>query len=279
MLIIDQNKIYVHILKRFWVHYIWRGLLLVLIPLVNAILYVKYLWLKNSFIFMYDWIFIVKRGMIVTINLRNYKHKIIIRKWTSDLDVFKQIFLNQEYKYCYPKKFSPKLIVDWGANVWYSSIYFANRFPNAVVLAIEPEESNFKMLLKNTKSYSNIRAIKKWIWYRNALLKVVNETWWRHWSFRIVETENIEEWLAAITINDLIGMTDYNRVDILKLDIEWAEEEVFENNADNWLKNTDMIFIELHERFKKWSTKKILKIANTYFSKKKISWENLILTK
>ena len=64
------------------------------------------------------------RGILIYIKLRfqlttklkipNIKHKIFIRKQTSDIPTFYQIFGNQEYGEI-PIKFSPKTIIDLGA--------------------------------------------------------------------------------------------------------------------------------------------------------------------
>jgi len=41
------------------------------------------------------------------------------------------------------------LIIDAGANVGYSSVYFLSNFPNCRVIAIEPDGDNFASLQKN----------------------------------------------------------------------------------------------------------------------------------
>lgn len=38
---------------------------------------------------------------------------------------------------------SPRFIVDAGANIGLAAVYFTNRFKDATIVSIEPEQSNF----------------------------------------------------------------------------------------------------------------------------------------
>ena len=42
-----------------------------------------------------------------------------------------------------------QLYIDAGANIGLTSIYFANKFPNAKIVALEPEIDNYIILQKN----------------------------------------------------------------------------------------------------------------------------------
>lgn len=66
-----------------------------------------------------------------------------IRPGTSDMAVFRKIFLQREYSLECGQK--PKLIIDGGANVGYASIFFAHKYPSAHIIAIEPEKRNYQM--------------------------------------------------------------------------------------------------------------------------------------
>jgi predicted O-methyltransferase YrrM len=46
------------------------------------------------------------------------------------------------------------LILDCGANIGLSSIWFARKYPRATVIAVEPESENFRMLTMNTAEYA-----------------------------------------------------------------------------------------------------------------------------
>src|SRR5438477_12484313 len=86
------------------------------------------------------------------------KHPVYLRFGTTDAWVFKEVLLDSEYDFLPP--ISPKVIVDAGANIGLSSIFFANKFPEATIYALEPEESNFQLLEKNASAYPRIRPLK-----------------------------------------------------------------------------------------------------------------------
>ena len=66
------------------------------------------------------------------------------RLYTSDINVLEKIFLSGEYD-CVGSEVEPKFIVDCGANIGCASVYFLNRYPNASVIAIEPDSGNFEV--------------------------------------------------------------------------------------------------------------------------------------
>ncbi|MEK6809367.1 MAG: FkbM family methyltransferase, partial [Nanoarchaeota archaeon] len=84
------------------------------------------------------------------VRIKNVMHPLFLRPGTSDVPLLYHIFVEEEYNI--KPKTKPSFIIDAGANVGFTAIYFANRFPKARIIAIEPEESNFKLLKKNTEA-------------------------------------------------------------------------------------------------------------------------------
>ena len=98
--------------------------------------------------------------------LRPYRalHPLHVRSGTSDIGVFSQIFIEQEYA-CLDDLKGVEFVVDCGANVGYSSAYFLSRFPNCHVVAIEPDPNNFAMLQRNMAPYGNrVKTIQAGVW-------------------------------------------------------------------------------------------------------------------
>lgn len=180
------------------------------------------------------------------ISLKHYPHNIRLRRSSSDIGTFHQVFLNLEYQYNIPSE--PGFIIDCGANIGLASVYFKNRYPKSLVVAVEPEPSNYDMLLKNTQSYSQVECIRAGVWNRNAILKVEDEHSFGHWGFVCKEVSyESENTVRAIAIDEIMAKYGQTEIGLLKIDIEGAELELFAANYEAWLPKTKVIMIELHD--------------------------------
>lgn len=204
----------------------------------------------------------------------NLLNSIYLRSDTTDIKVFMQIFRNLEYEIDF--KLNPKVIVDCGANTGLSTIYFKNKYPDATIIAIEPESSNFDLLLKNTKGYSNLHCLKKGIWNRDVNLEIANPEA-EKWAFITKEVEyESNNTIEAISIDRILEEYDIETIDILKIDIEGSEKELFEKNFENWIPRTKIILIELHDFMRNGCSKSFIKaLENFSFSVSK-KGENFI---
>src|SRR5260370_13944534 len=90
----------------------------------------------------------------IRVYLRPVAKKVVLRRQTTDLRCLEKVFVSDEYDS--PFQLSPRVIVDAGANVGMATLFFAQRDPEAKILAIEPEASNFEMLKQNCQSLSNV---------------------------------------------------------------------------------------------------------------------------
>ena len=66
------------------------------------------------------------------------------------------------------------------------------------------------------------------------------------------------------------------KLDILKIDIEGAEHELFKNNYDTWLPNTRCLIIELHDRMRNRSSQNFFKAISKYDFSYSHQGENLV---
>jgi FkbM family methyltransferase len=223
---------------------------------------------------------------VVKIQVPDIKAPVGIRLDTTDIHAFEQVFISKDYEFEVPENFSPGLIIDGGANVGYSSIWFANRFPSSHLICVEPDESNFNFLKENMKPYTNIDLIKAALWHEKGDLEIVTHdregNWLGHWGIQVKQSdESSASTIKATTINDIWENSDYEHIDILKLDVEGAEKEIFSANFEHWLNKTNIIILEIHERLKSECSQKVLAALKTadsdflYFQK----GENFIFTR
>lgn len=175
--------------------------------------------------------------------------KVWIRPRTSDRNMFSDVLLDREYEL--PLEPPPRFIIDAGANVGYTSAFFAARYPDARIVAIEPEDSNFQQLQKNLEGLSQVTALKKGLWPRATYLQIDNPTDVKS-GFRLIERDGPAPGaIEATTIATLMQQFGAEQIDICKIDIEGGECELLSDpDCDAWLSRTRMLIIELHDRFR-----------------------------
>ncbi len=197
-----------------------------------------------------------------------------LRKNFSDKYTFTQVFLDQQY--AIPVSFAPRTIIDGGANIGLSTAYLAHRFPQATVVAIEPSLGNFQMLEKNTRSFTKIKGHHKGIWCRDAILTIINKA--DHDNAFMVEevAEAGPDAFPAISIATIMKEQGWEQIDILKLDIEGSEKEVFSSGYAEWLPKTRLIIIELHDHMRKGASSAVFKAVGEYRFSFSMQHENLI---
>lgn len=208
------------------------------------------------------------------VSVKNTKGKIYLRPNTSDTATFEQVFVAKEYEV--PFDFMPETIIDGGANVGFASLFFANKYPEAQILAIEPDPSNMEVLRLNTEPYEKVKNLQSAIWGRTTHLKIENPEV-EKWAFKVIESEAGQpDSFQAYSIEQLIAKMDRDSVDLLKLDIEGSETSVFEAGYESWLPKVKMLMIELHERISPGCTKVLEEALSKYPFEKMENGENLI---
>jgi FkbM family methyltransferase len=166
-----------------------------------------------------------------------------VRPRTSDINVFYQIFVLNEYR-CVSGITPPRLIVDLGANVGYSSAYFLSHFDGCKVIAVEPDPANFIELQKNIAPYGDrVNAIQAAVWPRPERLVLVHGGLGYEWGVSAKPSNNGS--VETITIPELLKLSGQDRISLLKIDIEGAETELFRSDTE-WLDSVDNIVIEIH---------------------------------
>ena len=215
----------------------------------------------------------IKWPETVTVDLTGTKIKIRLRTSSSDIDVFEQIFIDEDYR-C-GVDFEPKTILDAGANIGLSAVYFSITFPGADIIALEPEDTNYEFLEYNTEEFPCITPIKKALWYKNTRLNITNPNE-PSFSFSVTENDSFQGPVEGVTVDALMQEYGLETIDILKIDIEGAEKEIFAEKPA-WVSRVRMIFIELHDSKKPGCSRAFYSAIDPFVKEELRQGENAVI--
>jgi FkbM family methyltransferase len=111
-----------------------------------------------------------------------------------------------------------------------------------------------------------VQCLQNGVWNKSANLQVVDKLGLgEHWSFMTDEVPfKTENSITSITIDDVMKQYQIEEIDLLKIDIEGAEKELFFDNYENWLPKTKVLYIELHDRIRKGTATSFFKAISQY---------------
>lgn len=177
-------------------------------------------------------------------------HPLFCRAGTSDIDVFKEVFVRGDYRWI-ERLNDIRLVIDCGANVGFSASLFAASFPNAKVIAVEPDPGNYEALIRNVGPYGErCECVQAGVWSKRCGLVFREEVFGdgREWAVSVREALQGEvAAIEAVGIADLLESSGHERISLLKIDIEGSESAVFDGSQRAWIDRADHIVAELHD--------------------------------
>lgn len=158
----------------------------------------------------------------------------------SFFSMHREIFKKEVYKF---KAESEKpYIIDCGANIGLSVIYFKKLYPEAEIIGFEPDKRIFDMLKNNIQSsgFNDVQIIQKALWNKEGETIFSSEG---ADAGRLADKSEMTNPTTVMTtsLRNYLGRP----VDFLKIDIEGAEMVVIEDCAD-LLINVKNLFVEYH---------------------------------
>ena len=129
------------------------------------------------------------------------------------LSYYKKIFIKEIYKF--HSISIPPQIIDCGANIGLGVSYWKREFPNAEIIAFEPDPVVFKVLEKNSEKFANVKLINKALSDKKAIMKFTSN---EKLSGSLNLSKNLDKVIEVET--DLLSEHINHRVDLLKIDIE-----------------------------------------------------------
>jgi FkbM family methyltransferase len=149
-----------------------------------------------------------------------------------------EIFKEEVYAFNTPNP-RPR-IIDGGANIGLSVIYFKRRFPNAWITAFEADPAVAQVLKRNLEAHGidDVEVRAEALWSHDGEIDFQTEG---ADGGRITSPNRAVAKVPTVALNHQLD----EPIDFLKLDIEGAEFEVLKNCCGR-LGNVDKAFIEYH---------------------------------
>lgn len=153
-----------------------------------------------------------------------------------------EIFLDEIYKTELP---SNAKIIDCGAHIGISVLYFKKICPSASIIAFEPDEKNFELLQKNVSSYKlkDVTLLQEAVWTETKEISFHSDGSMSS-KINLDSQEDALSKVKAVRLHDIID----SEINFLKLDIEGAEYDVLKDIAPK-LHLISNLFIEYHGKF------------------------------
>jgi FkbM family methyltransferase len=178
----------------------------------------------------------------------------IVRSRQSDFGTLRQIFRDHEYQLperiatCVRKEQkrimsggSVPVIVDAGANIGAASIWFKTQFPEAAIVAIEPDPDNATVARENIGCLRGVTLLEAAVGGESGFVAVGNADY--GWA---VQTERATSGVPVVTIDEAIRTVPHGKPFVVKIDIEGFESDLFAGNL-GWLDDVFLVYIEPHD--------------------------------
>jgi FkbM family methyltransferase len=183
-----------------------------------------------------------------------YEGEVSLRPATNDLFTFDEVFVSNVYGPISAYVSNARTVIDLGANIGLTSLYFLHHHPNCRILAIEPDVRNCGLLRENLSQHSvagRVRVMHAAFWKVDGkavfepshLQNEVNKGAVR--SVSPGEEPRAETVVDCFCMESLLARSGFNEIDLLKVDIEGGEEHLFCGDF-NWLSKVRCIAIEFH---------------------------------
>lgn len=185
-----------------------------------------------------------------SVRLPGYNHPLCFRPRTSDVHVIYQVFVEQEYRPV-ANLSDVRLIFDCGANIGCTAFYLLQAYPRASMIVVEPDGANMALCRQNLQPFSSrVTFVEAGVWPEPVPLKVIRGEFrdGGSWSFQVRPClEREHEDFLGITMTQLLSLSGCDEIDLLKIDIEGTERDVFAAKEMHWLERTRNIAVELHD--------------------------------
>jgi FkbM family methyltransferase len=168
--------------------------------------------------------------------------ELVIPDSASFLSGFREIFV--ERIYAFESESDAPEILDLGANIGLSVLFFKQLYPKAKITALEADSKIFEYLVRNVhgNGFADVHLLNKAAWHENATLRFHHEGGDGGYVILTSEPDPVE--IEAVDIRELFKGKRY---DLVKIDIEGVEGFILPACREH-LGEVKFIFVEYHSR-------------------------------
>jgi FkbM family methyltransferase len=178
------------------------------------------------------------------VNVIGNPHYLWLRTVGGDLFVLHEVFVSA----CYALPFDPsrlKIVVDLGANIGITTLYLAAMAPEAQFICVEPAPRNAHLLRRNVAVVRHAIVVEAAAANESGTLSFDDTR--PSWGGKLCHGGALH--VQAMSLDDLFAhYVPEGKIDLLKIDIEGAEAELF-SGPMAWLDRVDCIIAEIHAPF------------------------------
>jgi len=167
-----------------------------------------------------------------------------LRPASGDFFVLHELFLGECYFIPQHWRNDVRTVVDLGANIGLSCLYFGRYFPQAHYICVEPEPGNVELLRRNTQGLGTSVQVLAAAVSDQAGEALFDDTR-PSWGGQLRESPGPGRQVRCMTGDEILALTQTGTIDLLKIDIEGAEARLFRGPC-TWLQHVGMLVIEIH---------------------------------
>lgn len=182
------------------------------------------------------------------VRLRTFgKNTVRLRSHTTDISVLNEILVSAGYDALLRHPWGqPRFIVDLGANTGLVDRWLLHHFPSAEIVAVEPEPGNTATLRANVSDLP-VRVVEACIG-ATARTVTLHTSSGEHGFTMVGVAEAGEPTFEVPVVTMETVLEGAEKIDLLKVDIEGAEEELFGDCA-GWIDKVELLLVECHGHY------------------------------
>lgn len=173
-----------------------------------------------------------------TLRVRIGSSDVVYRVNAGDIQSIREVLIDEAYRL--PFEAQPRSIIDLGANIGLTSLYYGTLFHQVQIVAVEADPQNVALARRNLATLA-AQVVEAAIAPQSGTI-----------SFQSSSESNLghvdacgDLQVRAVTMDEVLDLLPGGRADLVKIDIEGGEEELFSTNC-SWLERVEAIIIELH---------------------------------